>query len=189
MKTTPEIEELKRLVEKKRGKALATTTEFEEFTIVVKRSTGNCLSASTLKRLWGYVADEHTPRANTLDILSRFIGHSSFKHFCQWLKSTKTIESSFFLANQVTSADLAPGQHVTIGWSPNRTVRLRYLGDSTYEVLSSENSKMQAGDHFLCGNFTMGYPLYLPYLERDGERTASYVAGRNGGLTILKVEE
>lgn len=188
MKTTPEIEELKRIVEEKRGKALTTTTAFEEFTIVVKRMTNENISAATLKRLWGYVADEHTPRISTLDILSRYIGHNSFKSFCQWLKSTGTIESSFFLSDQVMSTDLTPGQQLIIGWSPNRSVRLSYQGESTYQVLSSENSKLQVGDRFLCGNFMLGYPLYLPYLERNGEQTPSYVAGRNGGLTILRVE-
>ena len=54
---TPEIEELKQLVERKFGKVLGTTTDFEEFSLHVDRLTGLRLSASTLKRLWGYVGD------------------------------------------------------------------------------------------------------------------------------------
>lgn len=30
-------------------------------------------------------------------------------------------------------------------------------------------------------------PLYLPYIERPDGRTAPFVAGRNGGLTIINV--
>ncbi len=188
MKTTPEIEELKKLTEKKYRKSLSTTTDFEEFSITLKRERGEELSAATMKRLWGYVKDEHKPRVRTIDILARYIGHEDYKDFCNWLKKSPNFPSSFFQAEQVMSANLTPGQKVTIGWSPNRTVRLGYQGNSTYEVLSSENSKLKVGDRFMCGNFIKGYPLYLSGLERDGEKTPPYVAGRNGGLTVIQTE-
>lgn len=188
MKTTPEIEELKKCTEGKYHKSLSTTTDFEEFTVALKRETGEELSAATMKRLWGYVNDEHKPRIRTLNILARYLGYEDYKGFCQWRKETGTIESSFFQADQLMSANLKPGQKVTIGWSPNRTVRLDYLGNSTYRVLNSENSKLKVGDQFQCGNFIKGYPLYLSGLERDGEKTPPYVAGRNGGLTVIQAE-
>ena len=52
---------------------------------------------------------------------------------------------------------------------------------------SRENSKLEAGDHFVTGCFIKEQPLYLPYIERNGERTASFVAGRNGGLTLISI--
>ena len=70
---------------------------------------------------------------------------------------------------------------------PNRTLRLNYLGESEYEVTRSENSKIQAGDRFMAGCFIKNSPLYLPYIERNGARTAPFVAGRNGGLTIINI--
>lgn len=90
------------------------------------------------------------------------------------------------MANQLVSSELSLDDEVTIGWSPNRMLRLRYLGESTYEVTTSENSKLQQGDRFVTGCFIKEQPLFLPYIERDGERTASFVAGRNGGLTIIQ---
>lgn len=83
--------------------------------------------------------------------------------------------------------DLQEGKEISIGWSPNRILRLRYLGESTYEVLTSENSKLQVGDKFVTGCFIKEQPLYLPYIERKGKRTAAFVAGRNGGLTLINV--
>lgn len=65
---TPEIEELKLLIEQKYGKTLGTTTDFEEFSVHLSHDTGQNVSASTLKRLWGYVNDSHKPRMFTLDI-------------------------------------------------------------------------------------------------------------------------
>ena len=81
------------------------------------------------------------------------------------------------------------GTLVSIGWSPNRLLQLRYLGDSTYEIEKSENSKLQPGDRFVTGCFIKEQPLFLPYIERGGERTASFVAGRNGGLTVISINE
>lgn len=184
--TTPEIEELKSLVEQKYGRILATTTDFEEFSLYVEREVGNRISASTLKRLYGYVSDDHKPRMITLDILSRYIGHNNFRAFTQWLKTSTKYNSSFFKASQLVSSDLQVGSHIIIGWSPNRQLKLRYLGKSTYEVEASENSKLLPGDKFVTGCFIKEQPLYLPYIEREGERTASFVAGRNGGLTIIR---
>lgn len=66
---TPEIEELKLLIEQKYGKTLGTTTDFEEFSVHLSHDTGQNVSASTLKRLWGYVNDSHKPRMFTLDAL------------------------------------------------------------------------------------------------------------------------
>lgn len=70
---TPEIEELKLLIEQKYGKTLGTTTDFEEFSVHLSHDTGQNVSASTLKRLWGYVNDSHKPRMFTLDILAQYL--------------------------------------------------------------------------------------------------------------------
>ena len=53
--TTPEIEELKKLIEQKYGKSLNTTTDFEVFSFFLKKREGKNVSASTMKRLYGYV--------------------------------------------------------------------------------------------------------------------------------------
>ena len=185
--TTPEIEELKSLVEQRYGKILGTTTDFEEFSFYLEKEVDKKISASTLKRLYGYVGDDHKPRIVTLDILANYIGHKNYMAFCQWLKTSTKYNSSFFKANQLVSSDLTKGAQIAIGWSPNRILQLRYLGNSTYEIEHAENSKLQKGDKFVTGCFIKEQPLFLPYIERGGERTASFVAGRNGGLTMINI--
>lgn len=185
--TTPEIEELKSAVEQKYGKVLGTTTDFEEFSIYLTKQVGIHLSSSTLKRLYGYVSDEHKPRITTLDILAQYLGYKDFSAFTIWLKTSNKFNSSFFDANRLASNDLEINSHVEIGWSPNRLLTLRFLGNSCFEIEKAENSKLRVGDRFITGCFIMGQPLYLPYIERNGEHTAPFVAGRNGGLTIINV--
>lgn len=186
---TPEIEELKSLVEQKYGKVLGTTTDFEEFSFQLEKALRYHLSASTLKRLYGYVNDTHKPRIATLDILSEYIGHKNYATFVKWLKTSTKYNSSFFQAPQLISHELSEDDIITIGWSPNRLLSLRYLGGSKYEVISSENSKLEVGDRFVTGCFIKEQPLYLPYIERDNEHLPSFVAGRNGGLTIIEVKK
>lgn len=186
---TPEIEELKSLVERKYGKVLGTTTDFDEFSFYLKKKTGKTVSSSTLKRLYGYVNDDHKPRTVTLDVLSQYTGHKSFHDFTTWLKKTTKLNSSFFMSTQLISSELEVGTEVVIGWSPNRLLTLHYLGESTYQIIASENSKLKVGDKFVTGCFIKGQPLFLPYIEREGERTPSFVAGRNGGLSIITIHQ
>ncbi len=180
-----ELVELLELVEAKYGRTLKTSTDFEEFTLAIKNHIGENVSASTLKRLWGYVNDRHVPRVHTLDILANYVGYASFKEFCKWLKTSSKYNSSFFSANQIHSKDMEIGQLLEIGWSPNRYIKLRYEGNSQFVVEEARESKLIKGDHFPVNTFFVGHPLYLPYIIRNEEKTQPFIAGRNGGLTIL----
>lgn len=181
----PEIAELLLQVEKAYAKPLNSSTDFEELSIQLKYKLGMSLSSSTLKRLWGYVNDAHSPRPQTLDVLARYLGHADFKDFCMWLKHTTAYNSSFFSAKRILVEDLNPGMEVEIGWSPNRYLRLRYKGDGLFEVREAQESKLVRGDLFQAVSFLMGQPLFLPYVERGGKRLSPFIAGRNGGLTML----
>ena len=184
----PELAYLLDEVEQKYGRRIATTTDFESLSVVIEHQIGEMLSSSTLKRLWGYVSLNPTPRIATLDILSRYIGHKNFKAFCESLKESKAFVSTFFTSKYQTVSELTPGVIVTIGWAPNRVVNLNYLGEFQFEVLSSENSQLLPGDRFELSEIIVGYPLYISRILRDGEYTPSYVAGRQRGISLMKVD-
>lgn len=184
----PELAYLLTEVEKKYGRRVATTTDFESLSVVIEHSIGELISSSTLKRLWGYVSLNPTPRIATLDVLSRFVGHRDFKSFCKYLKDSQVYSSNFFTSRCQTVAELAKGVIVHIGWAPNRLVKLHYLGDFQFEVISSENSQLREGDRFELSEIIVGYPLYISRILRDGAFTPSYVAGQIDGINLLKVE-
>lgn len=184
-KQKPEIIELLNAVEKKYGHRLQTTTDFDEFSLFLKSKYNYLLSTSTLKRLWGYVNDEHKPRTQTLNLLCQYIGFSFFSEFCHHLKTSTAYNSSFFSTKQIQSKDLNVGDQVEIGWAPNRYVLLNYKGENVYQVLHAKESKLQEGDCFETACFLLGQPLLLSYISRDGHRTAPFIAGRNGGLTLI----
>lgn len=187
-KNMPELAYLLTEVEKKYGRRIATTTDFESLSVVIEHQIGELISSSTLKRLWGYVSLNPTPRIATLDVLSRFVGHRDFKAFCNHLKETQVYASNFFTARCQTVAELKPGTIVHIGWAPNRLVKLNYLGDYLFEVISSENSQLQQGDRFELSEIIVGYPLYISRILRNGAYTPSYVAGQIDGINLLKIE-
>ena len=78
---------------------------------------------------------------------------------------------------------------VIIGWAPDRVVEIRYLGDFMFEVEKSCNSKLKSGDRFELSDIILGYPLYISRILREGEYTPAYVAGQDGGINLLKVEQ
>lgn len=181
----PEIVELLAQVERQFGRKVGTPSDYYELSLALyglKRS----VSVATLKRLWGYVSDVHQPRQSTLDALACYIGRANFEDFCSWLQSSTAYNSSFYLTKQLSVSDLNAGDKLEIGWAPNRVIRLSYKGNALFQVLESQNSKLQAGDCFETGGFVMGQPLILPYILREGERTPAYIAGKSGGLTLLK---
>jgi len=187
-KNMPELAYLLTEVEKKYGRRIATTTDFESLSVVIEHQIGELISSSTLKRLWGYVKLNPTPRIATLDVLARFVGHRDFKAFCNHLKESQVYASNFFTARCQTVSELVAGVTVHIGWAPNRLVKMSYLGEYQFVVLESENSQLQPGDRFELSEIIVGYPLYISRILRDGAYTPSYVAGQIDGINLLKVE-
>ena len=183
----PELTCLLQEVEKTYGRHLDTSADFESLSVVIEMKINELISASTLKRLWGYVRLRPTPRLATLDILSRFIGHRDFKAFCEALKKTPGFESEFFGSEHIDASRLTKGQKVTICWNPNREVTLQHLGSAMFRVLESRNSKLMESDEFEVSSFIKGYPLFVSRILRNGEYTLSYIAGREGGLTSIRL--
>ena len=119
--------------------------------------------------------------------MSRYVGYLNFKDFCKCLKLTSGSESGDFTSKYVTVSELTAGQAIVIGWNPNRLVTIQYLGDFRFRVIKAENSQLQIGDEFEASGISLGFPLYLPYINRNGEKLPSYIAGSISGLTTLEV--
>ncbi len=183
MKT--ETESLLRAVEVYHKRPIRTTVDFEALSTVIEHQTNERISASTLKRMWGYVSDRREPRRYTLDVLSQYIGHRDFDVFCDALSSGEIAVSEFFTSFSIDSVDLAVGAKIEIGWMPNRHLLLEYLGENEYIIREAQNSKLLVGDRFFVVTFMLQYPLYIPSVHRSGESLGSFVAGKDGGLTVL----
>lgn len=185
----PEVSYLLSEVEAKYGRRISTSADFESLSVVIEHSIGDLISSSTLKRLWGYVTLNPTPRIATLDVLARYVGYKNFRSFCESLKDSKAFVSDFFNADYLSVDDLKSGDLVTIGWMPNRKVVMKYNGSRTLEVVESHNSKLSEGDSFELNEIIIGYPMVISRILRNGEYTSSYIAGQQGGISYMKVNE
>ncbi|MCR4852732.1 MAG: hypothetical protein K5893_03985 [Prevotella sp.] len=72
---------LKEKVETVVGRHIKTPKDFELLSQRLLDETTVQISATTLKRLWGYVNEDVSPRTSTLDTLSRFVGYDDWAAF------------------------------------------------------------------------------------------------------------
>ena len=96
-------------------------------------------------------------------------------------------ESEEFIREGISADSLQPGDHLRLGWLPNRLITVQLADDGRFTVEESVNSSLRPGDSFTCQWFQMGRPLYLDHFRRNGSSDeARYVAGERSGLTVLE---
>lgn len=72
------IDSLLKGVREKFGRRLSTPSDFSELSNEIYLVTKERISISTIKRLMRYVMSNTSPRLSTLNILSQYIGYTSF---------------------------------------------------------------------------------------------------------------
>ena len=185
----PEITVLRSRVEEKYGKPLETHNGFISLVSAIEAEVREHVSESTLERMWGYsTRGTEAISLRTLNVLSCYVGASSWKGFCADLKRSAQVESEEFSGDSIVSAALAAGQRLQLGWLPDRIITVEYLGMNRFMVIESLNSSLRPGDSFECLQIQLGRPLYLDRFRRaDADGEARYVAGERNGLTLVKV--
>lgn len=176
------------------GSRMQTRRDFDNLSALIHERTGERLSATTLRRFWGYQEHdtEHSPTIHTLNLLSRMVGMmdwEAFKERCaQGMEDDATESSAFIVENGILDADkLFFGQRVVLAWAPNRRLEVEYQGCEVWRVVTSENSKLVAGDIFHCRQFVNGEPLYCRDLIRRGMATTDYYCGKRGGIRFTVI--
>lgn len=180
---------LKKTVEQSVMRDMAHSSDFDFLYEEIQHRIGETVGVSTLKRLWGYIEGYKTTRESTYDVLCRFVGYPDWHTFCA---------ECFGLADEMTServvtatldvVDIKKGSRVTIEWNPGRRLGLLHNGEGWFTVEEAMNSKVRVGDRFHCERFTIGHPLYVDNLTRDGQPPVLFVMGKKGGLTKVSVK-
>ncbi len=182
-----DILQLRQMVEESVSRKMKTPADFQFLTGIIQERCKETLGVTTLKRIWGYIDGYDTTRYSTLSVLARCVGFRDWDDFLA--NHNRNGESSNpVLGLSLFPKDIPVGGVVFIAWAPDRRVTLEYLGDSRFEVLKSENSKLKAGDTFHCTCFIIGEPLYLDDYVRDGKAPTLFVVGNKGGLTEVRRE-
>jgi hypothetical protein len=185
----PQIAALRNSVEKACGRPLATHSDFVFLVGEIERALKQHVSESTLERVWGYSTRGYeTVSLRTLNVLAQYAKGVGWESFCELLRVDCGVESEMFNAVALSSSELEVGDKVRIGWLPDRTCEVRYLGANRFVAEVCANSKMQPGDTFECLEFCLGKPLVMSNFIVNGEALAqTYVAGQRNGLTMLQM--
>ena len=170
-------------------KKLQTPKDFEFLRERIYARLHTLVSRTTLMRLWGYVDEEVTPRKGTLDILSRFLGYQDWESYQENASLPKEQQSSPVMSRKLNvNSDLYIGERLRLTWQPDRVCDVEYLGELSFRVIASENTRIQPGDTFQCSLIIEGEPLYLDNLRKgDGSSSAetiAYVCGKKTGVNF-----
>ena len=187
MSHSPEIQCLCRDIEQHFGQQLQSPADFQLLLQQIWEKQHAVLSLSTIKRLWGYVASNGTPRLSTLNTLAQFLGFADWNAYLVALEQRGGIESALCTGEGIQTADLQAEDRIVVAWQPNRQCTFRYLGENQFVVEDSTNAKLQQGTTFSAARFMIDQPMYLDnILLADGTHT-SYVAGKRHGLTSVNL--
>lgn len=175
------------MVEESVSRKMKTPADFQFLTGVILERCKETLGVTTLKRIWGYVDGYDTTRYSTLSVLARCVGYRDWDDFLA--NHNRPGESSNMVLGRVLRPDeIQPEGLVHIAWSPDRRVLLRHLGEGSFMVVVSENSKLRPGDTFSCSCFILGEPLYLDNFVHGNNAPTLFVVGNKGGLTEVRQE-
>lgn len=164
------------------GREMHTPADFDHLATSIYSRLHESVSVSTLKRIYGYVRSDSTPRRALLDILSRYVGYTDWAAFCRRDDADAPIESNPVLGESISADALCPGDLITVLWQPDRQCTFRCTGHHRFVVERSRGSKLSVGDTFAAHQFISGEPLYLENLTMQGSIPVAYVCGRTGGI-------
>ena len=151
---------LKRKIEEVYNHDISTPRDFQWLSEQLN-AMGKAISATTLKRFWGYIPENTTPRKATLDALSQLLGYSSYSHFRERMSDGDEEASAPVLGESIhPSSQMAINERLLVTWQPGRKCVIRHLGNGQFVVESSENTRLMPGNTFLCEMIVEGDAVF-----------------------------
>ena len=189
MKDKEIIALLRERIEEVSKRPMSTPSDFEWLSKKLNEM-GEGVSPTTLKRCWDYLEPEVTPRLQTLNILSRYLGYANYGHFVEAQgKLNEDPVSEPVLGTTLSPAkELAINERVMLTWQPGRVCVIRYLGNEQFVVERSERTRLQPGNTFFCGLIIEGEQLYLNNLIMEGRQPTCYVCGKLNGVHFKVID-
>ena len=165
------------------GRQMQTPRDFNYLRDRIYARTHIMVSPTTLKRIWGYLTDDVEARESTLGILAQFLGYRDLEEYRNRSMQPDKQQSSPVMSRRMNVAEqLHAGDCLCIAWQPDRQCEVEYLGNQTFIVRKSANTRLQPNDTFQCGLIIDGEPLYLDNLCQGKYPPIAYVCGKKSGI-------
>ncbi len=167
------------------GQEIRYSKDCEVLANEISKKTTKKLSASTLKRLFGLAKGIDEPRLYTMDVLAMYLGYKNYDDLLSEFKSSNS--SEFEILEEIRVDHLNLHVELTLEYEPNRFLKLRYLGDSKFELLEVLNSKLKEKDILVVSHIVRNYPLFLSNVIRQGKFLGAYTAAKISGITSIRI--
>lgn len=172
-------------IELKFGQEIRYSKDCEVLADEISNLTTKKISASTIKRLFGLAKGIDEPRLYTMDIISIYLG---YKNYDDLLCEFKSVDSSEFeILDQIRAEQLNTYAEITLQYEPNRNLKLRYIGDSKFELIEVLNSKLKEKDIVIVNHIVRNYPLFITNIIRQGKNLGSFTAAKISGVTSIRI--
>lgn len=170
-------------IERALGRRMKTPKDFEYLRENIYLRNNVLVSPTTLKRFWRYLDNDVETRESTLSILARFLGYVDWDDYCCCSLYPNEQQSSPIMSRRLNVAEqLQEGCMLRLTWHPDRICDVEYIGNLTFRVLASTNTRLQVGDTFQCCLIVDGEPLYVDNLVQGGRPPVVYVCGKKSGV-------
>lgn len=174
------------MLSEKTGKDVQTPYGADYLRNDIEAITGEALSLNTVKRLVGLLPYESSPRTITLNIISRYLGFSSWQLLQEYVAgkiSDFNVEDLFV---DLTKQPL--NSLIKLRWQPDRYISICHLGNGKYRVVESVNSKLQPDDVLHLSQVASGFPFMVKTVERNGRNLGNYIAAKKTGIDSIEIE-
>ena len=174
---------LREMIEKMVGRKMVVPRDFIWLSQKVEERTQQRVSASTLRRFWGYVSEGVSASKFTKDVLAKFLGYADFQEF-GFSQGAGQQQSQMVMGKEISCDDLYEGQMLKLSWLPDRTCIIRYQGNGSFKVVSSENTRLAKDDTFVCRHFINHEPAYLHVWKHGDDEPVTYAIGKKNGIIV-----
>ena len=174
---------LREMIERMVGRKMLVPRDFVWLSEKVLERTQQRVSASTLRRFWGYVNEGGTASKFTKNVLAIFLGYADFEEFVL-LQGAGEQQSQMVMGREISCDDLYEGQLLKLSWLPDRTCIIRYQGNGSFKVVSSENTRLAKDDTFECRHFINHEPAYLHAWKHGDDEPVTYAIGKKNGIIV-----
>ena len=174
---------LREMIEMMVGRKMVVPRDFAWLSEKVEERTQQRVSASTLRRFWGYVSEGVSASKFTKNVLANFLGYADFEEF-GLSQGTGERQSQMVIDKEISCDDLYEGQMLKLSWLPDRTCIIRYQGNGSFKVVSSENTRLAKDDTFECRHFINHEPAYLHGWKHGDREPVTYAIGKKNGIIV-----
>lgn len=177
------FEQLKQDIEGSVNFKMQTPRDFDRLRDMIHARIAESISSTTLKRFWNYLPNDVAPSLYTLNTLCRFIGYNCWDTYKEKHVDELESDSDPVMNRHINvEKDLTPGDKIRLLWHSKRVCDIEYMGHERFKVLSSEKTRIKAGDTFECGLIIENEPLYVDNLQQVGNKPKAYVCGKKNGV-------